>query len=252
MLVTGGAAGLGAAIGSAGAEAGYRVGLYDLDAAAVEATAASIDSVVGLVGSTTDPDAIEAALDDFGPVDVLVANAGIVRFGPLVDLAVEDWRQVVDVNLTGTFLTARAVARRMLTAAGGAIVNISSMNGVAAGPNSGAYGPTKAAVGLLTEQMALEWAPSIRVNAVAPGLIDAGMSEQVYADPATRAAREGRVPLGRLGVADDIARAVLWLGSDEAAYVTGQTLVVDGGVTGSIITHLPRPRDVDGVGHESP
>jgi NAD(P)-dependent dehydrogenase (short-subunit alcohol dehydrogenase family) len=247
-LVTGGASGLGAAIGTAAAAAGYRVGLYDIDGDRVEQSAAAIDDAVALVGSTTDGDAVEAALDAFGTPDVLVNNAGIVRFGPLADLSVDDWRAVVDVNLTGTFVTARAAARRMLGGDGGAVINIGSMNGVAPGPFSGAYGPTKAAVGLLTEQMALEWAPTVRVNAVAPGLIDAGMSEQLYADPTTRAAREGMVPLGRLGRADDVAEAVLWLASDGARYVTGQTLLVDGGVTGSIIMNLPRPRDVDGVG----
>jgi NAD(P)-dependent dehydrogenase (short-subunit alcohol dehydrogenase family) len=252
LLVTGGGAGLGAAIGAAAAAAGYRVGLLDVDATRVEATAATLDRAVALVGSTTDVAAVEAALDTFGTPDVLVNNAGIVRFGPLVDLAEDEWRAVVDVNLTGTFVTGRSVAKRMLAAGHGTIVNISSMNGVAAGANSGAYGPTKAAVGLLTEQMALEWAPTLRVNAVAPGLIDAGMSEQVYADPATRTARESRVPLGRLGRADDVAAAVLWLASDRAGYVTGQTLLVDGGVTGSIITTLPRPQSVDGVGHRDP
>jgi NAD(P)-dependent dehydrogenase (short-subunit alcohol dehydrogenase family) len=250
ILVTGGGSGLGAAIGRAAAADGYRVGLYDVDGDAVVATADEVGGAQALVGSTTDAAAVEAALDGFGTPDVLVNNAGIVRFGPLVDLAEEDWRAAVDVNLNGTFVTGRAVARRMLAGDGGAIVNISSMNGVAPGPNSGAYGPTKAAIGLLTGQMALEWAPSVRVNAVAPGLIDAGMSEQVYADPATRAAREGRVPLGRLGRADDVAGAVLWLASDAASYVTGQTVLVDGGVTGAIITTLPRPRSVDGVGHE--
>ena len=252
LLVTGGAAGLGAAIGAAAAEAGYRLGLFDVDADAVASTAAAIDGSTALVGSTTDADAVEAALDEFGTPDVLVNNAGIVRFGPLLDLDETDWRTVVEVNLTGTFVTARAVARRMIDIGRGSIVNISSMNGVAAGPNSGAYGPTKAAIGLLTQQMSLEWSPTLRVNAVAPGLIDAGMSEQVYADPATRAAREQRVPMGRLGRADDVASAVLWLASDAASYVTGQTLLVDGGVTGAIITTLPRPRSVDGVGHRDP
>ena len=250
LFVTGGAAGLGAAIGAAAAAEGYRVGLYDIDGEEVEKTATAVEGAIPLVGSTTDAAQVEAALDGFGTPDALVNNAGIVRFGPLVDLDEADWRAVVDVNLTGTFVVARAVARRMLAGSGGAIVNISSMNGVAPGPNSGAYGPTKAAIGLLTEQMALEWSPTVRVNAVAPGLIDAGMSEAVYADPATRAAREGRVPLGRLGTADDVAAAVLWLASADAGYVTGQTLLVDGGVTNSIITHLPRPQSVDGVGHE--
>ncbi|MEY3680814.1 MAG: hypothetical protein RL547_1427, partial [Actinomycetota bacterium] len=128
---------------------------------------------------------------------------------------------------------------------------ITSMNGVAAGPNAGAYGATKAAVALLTSQMAIEWgAFGVRVNAVAPGLIDAGMSEPIYADPATRHARESKVPLGRLGTADDIASVVLFLASDEASYIHGQNIVVDGGVTGSVIAHLPRPASVDSVGHK--
>jgi len=251
MLVTGGATGLGRAIGTAAARAGYRVGFLDIDGDGARAAAAELDGATAVVASTTDTEAIEAALDAFGTPDVLVNNAGIVRFGPLVDLDEDDWRAAVEVNLTGTFVTGRAVGRRMLEGSGGSIVNITSMNGVAPGPNAGAYGPTKAAVGLLTEQMALEWAPSVRVNAVAPGLIDAGMSTPLYADAATREARTARVPLGRLGTADDVAEAVLWLASGSASYVTGQTLLVDGGVTGAILTTLPRPRAVDGVGTDA-
>ena len=132
---------------------------------------------------------------------------------------------------------------------GGAIVAVTSMNGVAPGPNAGAYGATKAAVGLLVQQMAIEWGPAgIRVNAVAPGLIDAGMSEPVYADAEVRRLRAGKVPLGRLGTADDVAEAVLFLGSDAAAYISGQTLLVDGAVTHAMIGQLPRPRAVDSIG----
>ena len=153
---------------------------------------------------------------------------------------------MVEVNLTGTFVVARAAARVMLRGDGGAIVSIGSMNGVAPGPGAGAYGATKAALHLLTQQMALEWAPTVRVNAVAPGLVDAGMATPIYRDPGSRAAREARIPLGRLGTAEDVAAAALWLVGDESSYVTGQTLLVDGGVTSSVISTLPRPSSVDG------
>ena len=243
MLVTGGARGLGAAIARVATEAGYRVGVLDV---------AAVGGVASFVASVSDEAAVDAALDAFGTPDVVVNNAGIVRFGPLVDLALDDLRAVVEVNLVGTFVVARAAARRWIGARRpGCIVNVTSMNGVAAGPNAGAYGATKAAVALLTAQMALEWGRfGIRVNAVAPGLIDAGMSEPIYADPATRRAREAAVPLGRLGTAEDVAHAVLFLASERAAYVHGQNLLVDGGVTGSVIAHLPRPASVDTVGHD--
>lgn len=249
LLVTGAGHGIGAHIARRAAEAGYRVGALDI--AFPQSLGADI---VHLEASVADADAIDAALDRFGPVDAVVNNAGIVRFGPLLNLDVADWRAVVDVNLTGTFIVARAAARRWIDRGQpGAIVNITSINGVAAGPNGGAYGPSKAAVALMTSQMAIEWGPhNIRVNAVAPGLIDAGMSEPLYADPATRQARSSKVPLGRLGSADDIASMVLFLVSPQASYVTGQNIVVDGGVVGSVIAHLPRPASVDGVGHQAP
>lgn len=246
MLVTGAASGLGAEIAAAAAAAGYRVGVFD-----VASPASDPGGVEVFAGSVTDRHAFAGALDAFGTPDVLVNNAGIVRFGPLLDLDSEDFRAVVDVNLGGCFDCSQLVAQRLVAEQrSGSIVNITSMNGVAAGPNAGAYGSTKAAIALLTSQMALEWGPlGIRVNAVAPGLIDAGMSEPIYADPATREARESKVPLGRLGLAADVASAVLFLAGPDAAYITGQNLVVDGGVTGSVIAHLPRPASVDSVGH---
>lgn len=248
MLVTGAASGIGAAIARSAVDAGYRVGALDERNSTDVPTGAAT-----FVASVTDEHAVERVLDEFGTPDVVVNNAGIVRFGPLVDLDADDWRRVLDVNLTGTFLVARAAARRWIAAGRpGAVVNVTSMNGVAAGPNAGAYGSSKAAISLLTAQMALEWGPhGIRVNAVAPGLIDAGMSEPIYADPDTRAARESKVPLGRLGTSADVAEAVLWLASEQSGYVTGQNLLVDGGVTGSVIAHLPRPAAVDTVGHAS-
>lgn len=243
--MTGAAAGIGAAIAELAAASGWTVGILDADEAGAESAADRLGAIP-LSASVTDPAAIERAFDAFGPVDAVIHNAGIVRFGPLADLDLDDWRAVVDVNLTGTFVVGRAAAARLTD--GGSIVNIGSMNGVAPGPNAGAYGATKAGVHLLTQQMALEFAPRIRVNAVAPGLIDAGMSAPIYSDPATRAAREAKVPLGRLGRGVDVARAALWLASGDAGYITGHVLVVDGGVTMAMIANLPRPAGVDGVG----
>jgi len=241
MLVTGGAGGLGAAIANAAVTAGYRVVVIDV----VEAP--TMLGVEARIVSIVDERAVEQLFDDVGVPDVIVNNAGIVRFGPLVSLALDDFRAVVDVNLVGTFIVARAAARRWIDAQRpGVIVNVTSINGVAAGPNAGAYGASKAAIALLTSQMALEWGRhGIRVNAVAPGLIDAGMSEPIYADPDTRAVRQSKVPLGRLGRAEDVADVVMFLASPQAAYVHGQNIVVDGGVAGSVIAHLPRPASLD-------
>lgn len=248
MLVTGGAQGLGAAIARSAAAAGYRVGVIDV--AEMPANGLPLAS---FVASVTDEAAVEGVLDTFGTPDVVVNNAGIVRFGPLLDQDLDAMRAVLDVNLLGAFVVARAAARRWVAdEQAGCVVNITSMNGIAAGPNAGAYGSSKAALSLLTSQMALEWGGhGIRVNAIAPGLIDAGMSEPIYADPATRRARESKVPAGRLGIAQDIADVVLFLASDAASYIHGQTIAVDGGVTGSVIAHLPRPASVDQVGHTS-
>lgn len=245
MVITGAGRGLGAQLARRAVAEGFDVVGIDMSFADLDpGTAAAITCHCG---SVTDREFIHTVFAQVGPVDVVVNNAGIVRFGPLLDLSVDDFRSVVDVNLVGTFMVSQCAAQSWIKAERpGVIVNITSMNGVAAGPNSGAYGSTKAGIALLTSQMAIEWGPrAIRVNAVAPGLIDAGMSEPIYSDPETRLARESKVPLGRLGTADDIASVILFLASDEAQYVHGQNIVVDGGVTGSVIAHLPRPAAVE-------
>jgi NAD(P)-dependent dehydrogenase (short-subunit alcohol dehydrogenase family) len=257
VVITGAGNGLGAEIARCAVEAGWIVGVLDRDIEAASRVAASLgDHAIALGADTTDEAQVEGALDVFAAgvgrpaPDGIVCNAGIVRFGPLLDLDASDWRDVVDVNLSGTFLSARAYARRVIGAEqSGAIVAVTSMNGVAAGPNAGAYGATKAGIARLTTQMALEWGPlGIRANAVAPGLIDAGMSEPIYADPEIRRLRSERVPVGRLGTGADVASVVLFLLSAEASYVNGTELLVDGGVTGSVISSLPRPWSVDSVG----
>ena len=245
IVITGAGRGLGAQLAQRAADAGYSVVGIDTSFTDLEPGLAAVMTCCR--GSVTDQEFIRQVFNEVGPVDVVVNNAGIVRFGPLAELAVEDFRSVVEVNLVGTFLVSQCAAQAWIHAARpGIIVNITSMNGVAAGPNAGAYGSTKAGVALMTAQMAIEWGPhSIRVNAVAPGLIDAGMSEPIYADPETRQARESKVPIGRLGTADDIASVVLFLASDDSQYIHGQNIVVDGGVTSSVIAHLPRPAVVN-------
>jgi NAD(P)-dependent dehydrogenase (short-subunit alcohol dehydrogenase family) len=242
MIVTGAAGGLGEQVALRASQAGYRVALVDVDLQRVQAAAARMTNAVGYRADASSESDIEAVLDQFGDVpDVLVNNAGIVRFGPLLEQSAEAFRQVIDVNLVGCFITAKAVAKRMVKRGSGNIVNISSINATHPGPGAGAYPASKAAVVSLTQHMALEWGPvGLRVNAVAPGFIDAGMSAPIYADPKVRKLRGGAVPQRRLGLADDIANAVLFLASEQAAYINGHELVVDGGVVNSVLAQLPR------------
>ena len=242
MVVTGASSGIGEGIARAAAAAGYRVVLLDIDAARVAAVASSLDYAVGYEVDVSDEAAVEAVLNKDSVVpDVLVNNAGIVRFGELIDLSLEHFKAVLNVNLVGVFVTARAVARRMLARGNGVIINLSSINATHPAPGSGAYPATKAAVVSLTQHMALEWgAGGVRVNAIAPGFIDAGMSTPIYANPRVRQLRGEAVPLQRLGTAQDIANAVLFLASEQGAYINGHELVVDGGVVNSVLARLPR------------
>ena len=241
-LVTGAGGGLGAAIARRLAQDGYRLAIVDTDAAGARAQADALPAATAFAADVTDEAAIDSLLDAFGAVpDVLVNNAGIVRFGPLLDHSVADFRKVMDVNVVGTFIVSRAVGRRMVKRGSGAIINITSLNAVAPSPDAGAYPASKAAVALLTQHFALALGPhGVRVNAVAPGFIDAGMGEAIYADADVRATRARSVPVGSLGTADDVAEAVAFLASDKARYTTGHQLMVDGGVSFSLKNHLPR------------
>lgn len=241
LLVTGGANGLGAAVARAAAAAGYKVGVLDVSLAAAQAVADELDTAVALEADVCDVVTIESALDRLGTVDVLVNNAGILRTGPLIDHSIDDFRQVIDVNLTGVFVVAQAVARRMRDNGGGSIVNLASINGIHPSPSCGAYAAAKAGVMGLTQQMSIEWGTyGIRANAVAPGFIDSGMSAPFFENPVVRERRGSAVPLGRLGSAQDVADTILYLASDAAAYVSGQTIAIDGGVINSVLQHLPR------------
>lgn len=241
-IVTGGGDGLGADIARALGEAGYRVGVLDIRAAQAKAVAEEIPGAVALVANVADADAIHEAFAQFGPApDLLVNNAGIVRFGDLEKQSAEDYVATINVNLLGSCLCAREAAIGMLERGSGHIVNITSVNGIHPAPGIGLYGGTKAAMACMTQAMALEWGPKgIRVNAIAPGFIDAGMSKPIYENPKARAVRSGGVPLRRLGEASDITNALLYIDSEHAAYISGHQLVVDGGVINSVLAQLPR------------
>jgi 3-oxoacyl-[acyl-carrier protein] reductase len=237
-LVTGGASGIGLAVARRLTAAGAVVALLDRDPA-VKGVADGLGAAA-LVADIVDDAAVEGAVDRSavalgGPPDVLVSSAGVYRIARLLDMDAAAWDEVLDVNLRGTLLAGRAVARG-LAAAGrrGAIVNLASTAALVADASepTAHYNASKAGVVALTRQMAAEWAPlGIRVNAVCPGVIDTPML-RLMDDPAAgeRYLREG-VPLGRLGTADEVAAVVAFLASDEASYVTGVALPIDGGAT---------------------
>jgi NAD(P)-dependent dehydrogenase (short-subunit alcohol dehydrogenase family) len=243
-IVTGAGGDIGTAITKLALDQGYRVGAIDMNLDMVQPLADAHDNVVALAADIRDAEQVQAAFDAFGDApDVLVNNAGLVRFGPLEELAIQDFQDVVDVNLVGTFIVSQIAARAMMANGGGAMVNITSMGGIHPAPGGGAYGATKSGLAQMTELMSVEWGPSgIRVNAVAPGFIDAGMSAPFFKDPVVRELRGGGVPLRRLGTAEDVAEAVMFLASDAASYISGQELAVDGGVINSVLAQLPRER----------
>lgn len=201
--------------------------------AVVGAIAENGGRAVAILADVSDPPAVEAmvarCVGDLGGLDILVNNAGTFARAPLDAVSPDAWDQTFAVNSRGPFLCGVAAARVMRRAGGGAIVNIAGASAHRSFPGGGAYGPSKAALVSLTRQMALEWAgEGIRVNGVSPGPIRAPGDGWRTEEP--KLARDvARIPLRRPGTPDDIARAVLYLASSDAAYVTGQFIVVDGG-----------------------
>jgi NAD(P)-dependent dehydrogenase (short-subunit alcohol dehydrogenase family) len=241
MIVTGAASGLGKCIAEHAARAGYKVGVLDLVLEQAQVVAQSIGGIA-LEADVSDLPSVERAFEIFGETpDVLINNAGILRTGPLLDHSLEDFRRVIDVNLTSMFLVAQIAARRMKNTGGGCIINMSSINGINPSTQCGAYATAKAGVIALSKQMSMEWGPyNIRVNTIAPGFIDAGMQAPFFENPDVRQLRSGAVPLKRLGSADDVAECALFLASDKAQYISGENITVDGGVINSVLMQLPR------------
>ena len=240
-VVTGAGAGLGASIAERLASEGYAVALLDQDGDAASRRAEELTGASAFQVDVSNPEQVADVFSRIGAVDLLVNNAGIARFGPLLEQSPADMQAVINVNLMGTALCAQQAAKQMAEQGSGCIINLSSINAVTPGPNVGLYAATKAAVHNLTILQALEWGPmGVRVNAIAPGFIDAGMSAPFFEQASVREKRAGGVPLKRLGQAHDVVNAVVYLQSEAAQYVSGHQLVVDGGVVGSLLAHLPR------------
>jgi dehydrogenase/reductase SDR family member 4 len=238
-LVTGASRGIGRAVALGLAAAGAHVVLTarkqpDLDAVAHEVTAAGRRALplVGHMGRRPDIDrVVDTAVKELGRLDILVNNAATNPvFGPLVDIEEEAWDKIMALNVKGYLFTAQRAARHMTAAGKGAIVNVSSTGGVRASPGLGAYSVSKAAILMLTRVLARELAPAgVRVNAIAPALVETRFSEALWKSPEILERYLQSTPLGRTAQPEEMAGAVVYLCSDAASYVTGQTLILDGG-----------------------
>jgi NAD(P)-dependent dehydrogenase (short-subunit alcohol dehydrogenase family) len=233
-VVTGASRGIGLAVGAALVERGANVVLTSRRAEAAEAAAATLDPerAAGYGAHAADEHAaagcIEFALERFGSVDILVNNAGTnPAFGPVVDQDHGRFAKTVDTNLWAPILWTKLAWQAWMADHGGVVVNTASLGGLAVSANLGIYHVTKAALLHLTRQLALELAPTVRVNAVAPGVVRTRLSEALWRDHEDQVA--AGTPLGRIGEPDDVGGAVAFLASDDASWITGQTLVVDGG-----------------------
>jgi len=250
-VVTGAANGIGAACARLFAASGAAVALWDVDVAAAQTLAAGLTTAgapaQGFACNVARSGEVQAALAAtvaaFGRIDVLVNNAGIFRAAEFLDIAEADWDAVIDVNLKGAFLVGQAVAREMAKSGGGAIVNMSSVNGVTAIPTIASYNASKGGIDQLTRVMALSLADrGIRVNAVAPGTIATQLAQKAVLGSAEAAARiMSRTPLRRLGQPDEVAAVCAFLASDAASYMTGEIVYVDGGRLALNYTMPPLP-----------
>ena len=241
-IVTGGSRGIGESFAHALASVGADVAIAARDMARVEAVAAEVRDqrgvrTLGLHVEVTDPASaaamVQSVVDAWGGVDLLVNNAGICIHRAAEDVTVEEWRSVIDVNLNGVFYCAQAAGRVMIKAGGGTIVNIASISGyiVNKPQEQAAYNSSKAAVIHLTRALAADWAPfQVRVNAISPGYIKTEMAA-LLDDPAYRQDWILAAPQARYATPDELGPTLIYLASDASAFMTGQSLVIDGGYT---------------------
>ena len=248
-VVTGASGGIGAAVVRELLLAGARVALLDRDGPGVAELARKLDPygerTLAIDCDVTSAEqvqgAVTAVVQRFGAPGVLVNNAGIIRAGNLESIGIEDWRTQIEVNLTGYFRCAQLFGREMLRCRRGTLVHVASIAARHPQVRGGAYAPAKAAIGMLSRQLAIEWGPrGIRSNSVSPGLIRTPMTEASWRDAELRERRRQLVPVQRLGEPDDIAHAVVFLSSPKSSYISGHDLVVDGGITQTLMSHIPR------------
>lgn len=234
VVVTGASGGIGGAIARAMHEQGATVALAGRNREALDALAADLGKrchvIVGELNDRAAADAMLAAASDaLDGIDVLVNNAGLTRDNLAMRIKDEDWQAVIDVNLTATFRLSRAVLRGMMKARWGRIINVTSIVGVTGNPGQTNYAASKAGIMGMSKSLAGEVATrGITVNCIAPGFIATAMTESLSDDQKDKLV--GAVPAGRLGTPEDVAACAVFLASDEAAYVTGQTLHVNGGM----------------------
>lgn len=240
-LVTGSSQGIGRALAQGLAEAGATVVVHGRDAAKAERAAAEIVESTGrethvALFDVTDAAAVDGGIADvearLGTPDILVNNAGIQRRNPIADFTDEDWHDLVATNLTSAFLLSRRVARGMIARGSGRIVSIGSVQSQLARPSIAPYSATKGAIVMLTKGLCADLAPhGISVNALAPGYFATELTQPLVDDPAFSAWVAGRTPAGRWGRVDDLVGTLVFLSSDASAFVHGQTIFVDGGMT---------------------
>jgi len=234
-IITGGASGIGRATCRRMAREGARVAVLDRDGDGARAVADEIDGLafaVDVADHEAMASAVHAATDALGGLSILFNNAGIGDAETLHEYSIDKWREIIDVNLHGVYHGIRAAAPVMLADGGGSIVNTSSISGTRPAGGEGPYSAAKAAVAAITSVAALEYAPSIRVNAVAPGMIRTALTDPIAQFlPAVVDELTEKIPLGRWGTPEDVADVVVFLCSENARYITGQNLVIDGGLT---------------------
>jgi len=233
VLITGGAGGIGTATAIRFIEEGARVVIFDIDENAIQKIEKKLSSLVKCIrADVTSQSSLDLAfnklIDAVGGLDILINNAGISYRHNFVDISVQEWEKLIQINLNGVFFVAQRAARLMLSSGGGVIINMGSTNGLVGYHYYSDYNASKAGVIELTRSMALELGPAIRVNAVCPGFIMTPMQEAEYTEEMQRAFYE-KLPMKRLGLPEDVAALFAFLSSDDASWITGQHFVIDGG-----------------------